>query len=1204
LRVGSAAASSARLRGIFGAAAGYFREPLAWSSRTTRKLGDAVRDTLRTGLGGLRRKPAYTSRVARGDPIDVATGDVLLRQVDVELPGLLPLVLERTHLSSHRSGRSFGMSWASTLDQRLELDGEGVCFAAADGMILSYRHSGTPGTPVFPEAGPRLALARDEGGYTVTDPAGRTLHFAGEGVPGILPLAAISDRNGNRIDLRYDADARLVEIRHTGSYRIGVEIGDVGRITALRLLSGGDEPVDLMRYDYDEAGHLAGVIDSSGRPRRFEYDAEGRLTRWVDRNGHWYRYEYDQRGRCVRGRGPDGFLDVTLTYGDRHTIVTDSLANQTNYRLNEAGQVVAEVDPLGRVTTSAWDRHDRLLSRTDPLGRTIRYSYDENGDLVAVTRPDGRRVTTTYDERGLPLLVTDVDGSVWRRTYDDRGNVLTLTDPSGATTRYSYAERGGLAAITDALGSVTRIGNDEAGLPVTVTDPLGGVGRYVRDRFGRVTKAVDPLGTVTGYSWTVAGEPASRTMPDGARERRSYDDEGNLVEYVDAAGHISRTTYGAFDLPTAWIGPDGARLEFTYDTELRLTAVTNARGLVWRYVRDQSGRVVEETDFNGRVLCSAYDAAGQLVERTNGAGQTTHYTYDSLGNATEQRCDGAVTTFAYDINGRLVRAVNDDADLRLERDSLGRIAAEVCDGRRLVREHDALGRLVARRTPSGAEARWRYDAASRPVALETAGRTLRFAHDPAGREIRRHLDGAILTQEWDPRGRLSRQRLQAADRTLQERTYSYRPDGGVVGIADRTIGDRRLDLDVAGRVTAVHADGWAERYAYDPAGRLADASWPAAGDAAGGRAYDGTLVRSAGRIRYDYDAQGRTVLRQEDGLTWRYDWDADDRLVGLTTPGGERWRYRYDALGRRIAKQRLGPDGRTAIERTDFTWDDAVLAEQTHVGAGTLDARTTTWDYEPGGWRPLAQTDDAGFYGVVTDLTGSPAEMVGPGGDLAWRHGSTLWGTGRPRGEATCPLRFPGQYHDEESGLHYNLQRYYDPGTGRYQSPDPLGLGPQPDHHAYVHNPVTSTDVLGLMSCTPAEGAGDPGLAIVYWERKVGRGHASIRVVSADWQRQRHTELLGAPGHGTSPVDVMRDYPARPIKAYAVDLPHVDKAFDFQYRTLDTSRGAFSFPGNNCVTYCADVIRAGGVHDVPDTIGEVGKWLIRNGRPVERDMTW
>ncbi|MFD8463152.1 RHS repeat-associated core domain-containing protein [Streptomyces antimycoticus] len=61
-----------------------------------------------------------------------------------------------------------------------------------------------------------------------------------------------------------------------------------------------------------------------------------------------------------------------------------------------------------------------------------------------------------------------------------------------------------------------------------------------------------------------------------------------------------------------------------------------------------------------------------------------------------------------------------------------------------------------------------------------------------------------------------------------------------------------------------------------------------------------------------------------------------------------------------------------------------------------------------------------------------------------------------------CPLRFPGQYADPETGLHYNLFRYYDPETARYLTPDPLGLAPADNPHTYVVNPLTWADPLGL----------------------------------------------------------------------------------------------------------------------------------------------
>jgi RHS repeat-associated protein len=791
----------------------------------------------------------------------------------------------------------------------------------------------------------------------------------------------------------------------------------------------------------------------------------------------------------------------------------------------------------------------------------------------------------------LPVTVVEPDGARWTRDYDDRGNLSAVVDPAGARTAFSYGDGGRLATVTDALGHVRRVETDAAGLPTAVVDPLGATTRYTRDAFGRVVAVTDPLGGVTRYGWTAEGGLASRSAPDGAVERWAYDGEGNLVEHVDAAGLVTRTEVTHFDLPSARTTPDGARLEFAYDTELRLTAVTNPQGLVWRYDYDPAGNLIRETDFNGRVLTYVHDAAGQLVERTNGMGETVRFARNPLGDVVEKRGPDGVTTFAYDAAGRVVRAANADADVVYRRDALGRVLSETCNGRTVASAYDAIGRRVRRVTPSGADSLWDYDENDRPLALHTAGRVLRFGHDAAGRQVERSLDtGVVLAQAWDAGHRLLSQTVTAGGpgtarqaRLVQRRDYSYSSDGYVTEVDDMLAGLRRFDLDPARRVTAVRGADWQERYAYDAAGNVTDASWPAPArpdglDAAarGGREYAGTLIRRAGAVRYEHDAQGRVTLRQQKRLsakprTWRYSWDSDDRMTGVATPDGTRWRYLYDPIGRRIAKQRLAADG-TVAEQVDFAWDGAVLAEQTHTLDGDPAVRVTAWEWEPDGFRPLTQSErcpltpaashhdegagsphgtagpsgggdgpggpggadqawyDARFHAIVTDLVGTPAELVDPDGDVAWRARTTLWGAGlRPAdGDVDCPLRFPGQYHDPETALNYNYHRHYDPATARYTSNDPLGLAPAPNPYAYVPNPLSWLDPLGL---APNRYADPAGGVVTYGKNALShlRSHAQDIRVNA---RLDGIEIPKSPSNPAT-QDAMKDY----IK-FVVNNPH------------------------------------------------------------------
>jgi len=1054
----------------------------AFSSVTAR--GRSALSVGRQALANLRGNAIQAvNRVVRLDPIDIGSGDMVLTQTDVALPGLLPLVLSRTHISSYRVGRSFGRSWASTVDQRAEVDDDGVYLATADGMLLAYPLP-EDALAVLPQEGPRWPLRHTEDGFQVTDPKqGWTWHFAatdGFGPPldrpdsRVLPLVAITDRVGHRIELRY-ADGVLREVTHSGGYVVGVETtGD--RITALRLESGNE-----VRFGYDQNGDLVEVVNGSGAALRFGYDPLGRITRWVDRNGSEYRYTYDPAGRCVATDGTGGRLRGRISYDAerRITTVTDSLGHLSTYELNEHVQVISETDQLGNVRSYTWDRRDHKLSETDPLGRTTRYRYDDEGHLVEVIRPDRARTTAEYNGFGQPTVVTGVDNAVWRRSYDESGNLVEEVDPAGARTTYRYDSDGHLVGMTDPLGHPTRLTTNAAGLVVEAVDARGGTTRYDRDAAGRVTAVTDPVGGVTRYGYTTDGQLAWRTAPGGATDQWEYDGEGNLVAHTDPAGHTTRTEITFFDLPAARTGPDGARLEFGYDTELRLTSVTNPQGLVWRYDYDGAGRLVREVDFNGRVLTYAHDAAGQLVARTNGIGQVVRYVRDLAGNVVEKRSPDAVTRFGYDAVGRLVRAAGPDATLTITRDVLGRVLAEDIDDRWVASEYDLLGRRTRRRTSTGAESVWEYTVGTRPAMLRTAGHELRFEYDAAGREVSRALDGAALalTQEWNEDHRLVAQTVSDARRArlLNRRAYHYRADGYLSRIEDRLGGGRDFDLDPAGRVTAVHAAGWTERYAYDAAGNLTDATVPA-GPGQGSFEYAGTLIRRAGTVRFEHDKQGRVVLRQEKQRaekprTWRYAWDAEDKLIAVTTPDGQRWRYRYDPLGRRIGKQRIGA-GDVVHEQVDFLWDGHLLAGEVHSGenSGENGGRSTAWEYLPGTFTPLTQTEvDRRFYAIVADLTGTPTELVDAEGNLAWQMRTSLWGVpveSRADG-VSCPLRFPGQYHDPETGANYNQHRYYEPAVARYQSSDPLGLAAAPNTYSYVSNPHAWIDPLGLSPCAP-----------------------------------------------------------------------------------------------------------------------------------------
>jgi YD repeat-containing protein len=257
------------------------------------------------------RKTDAGALECKSDPVDIASGDVVMTEIDLVLPGLPELQLERTHISSYRAGGWFGPSWASTVDQRLEVDAENICYFSPGGMILVYPlPSGD--SAVLPVVGPRLPLVATENGYRLDDPIHRQQLFFGN-VPGsrdgLLPLVSVERDDGDRIDIDHTDYGAPYSVWHSAGYLVRLH-SNATRITEIEVLDpDGRFAVSVARFGYNKLGQLTQVANSSGKPLNYDYDRHDRMVGWQDRNGTWYRYVYDADGRCVRTVGEQGFYN-------------------------------------------------------------------------------------------------------------------------------------------------------------------------------------------------------------------------------------------------------------------------------------------------------------------------------------------------------------------------------------------------------------------------------------------------------------------------------------------------------------------------------------------------------------------------------------------------------------------------------------------------------------------------------------------------------------------------------------------------------------------------------------------------------------------------------------------------------------------------------------------------------------------------------
>jgi RHS repeat-associated protein len=150
---------------------------------------------------------------------------------------------------------------------------------------------------------------------------------------------------------------------------------------------------------------------------------------------------------------------------------------------------------------------------------------------------------------------------------------------------------------------------------------------------------------------------------------------------------------------------------------------------------------------------------------------------------------------------------------------------------------------------------------------------------------------------------------------------------------------------------------------------------------------------------------------------------------------------------------------------------------------------------------PLARVDAvAGVDGAAraevrhlhTDHLGTPREMTDADGRVVWAARYRAWGNVLEVVQEVLadvvspdeirepqPVRFQGQYYDNETGLHYNRFRYYDPDIGRFVSIDPIGLAGGSNSYSYASNPISWIDPHGLSPCktNSADEANSPSSA-------------------------------------------------------------------------------------------------------------------------------
>ncbi|ATB41781.1 hypothetical protein CYFUS_007251 [Cystobacter fuscus] len=617
-------------------------------------------------------------------------------------------------------------------------------------------------------------------------------------------------------------------------------------------------------------------------------------------------------------------------------------------------------------------------------------------------------------------------------------------------------------------------------------DPLTG-DILARDGRGHVRRLhLDPLGYVGGVTtplnrrWHMEndseGHLQALTLPSGMRFGMRYQGS-KLVEISDDQQHVWRISYDAQGQPRKLTHPDQTATVLEHQASGLPTLLQDRLGGVTCFEYDERERLTTLTDPGGRRTRFTYGAGPNphRVERPDGSAE--HYTYDASGRllscsvgqmplftvayeGTSHReiryADGVVLHLTQDARGRVTRAAGPEGEVEFTYDEQGKLVRERQDEQVIEYTYDEAGLLTALVLPSGEQVRYGYDADLRLAEVtDWNGGLHTMEHLPNDRGHQFHAANGVTTSVGLSKAGLpqwSESRHGGANGALLFRQdYTHDEQGRLLSTKDSEHAERSFHYDAEGRLLATQSAGLPdEEFAYDACGNRVRAN----GEQASFDAADRLLYQ--GEQQCAYDERGNLISLHEPAGQWYFEYDARNLLVRARTPAGLEVTFGYDALGRRLWK-------RTARREVRYLWagEHLVREERREQGQVTIQ----DYLYQPGTHVPLAMRVDGQVYLFHTNLQGAPERITDWLGRVVWSAVYGAFGLASVSGRVDNPLRLPGQYHDEETGLHYNRFRYYAPRLGRYTSPDPLKWLNGTHFYAYAHNdPINRTDPLGLWS--------------------------------------------------------------------------------------------------------------------------------------------
>lgn len=706
----------------------------------------------------------------------------------------------------------------------------------------------------------------------------------------------------------------------------------------------------------------------------------------------------------------------------------------------------------------SYDANGNLKTARDLQNKNEQYSYSNN-DLVKYVTPDLREYTYTYDSKHNLKTAVSPGNMKFSYEYDQYGNQTEAklgNDFDYIRTSASYTSNGNyLDTITDPFGETIDYDFDALkGTLTQVTDPYGNAVNYIYDaaldQMLEVSMTADGKTLRNNYSYyadSLTG--VSHTAPNNESVGYSfrYNGLGELLEtrvgsqslvvntLKDRTGRLEATSYG-----------NGQAIDYAYDQYDRLTQSQQSGNSLYSYEYDNAGNVGYQRDYvNNEQVWYEYDNMQRLGKitrmKSNGDLNWSRYGFDNTNNLTSfnERIAGTDYTqsYTYDNDERLQTVNYGGYSTAFGYDT---VCNRVADKSRKVNGTTVFNTSYAYAPGDGITS----SLSSRVSRIWNGTKILNYSYDDHGfiTQVLSEIGTNVLQYRYDAFGQLIRE------------NYNW------YGVSGTTI----YTYDVGGNITSKAKYNFVDG--------------------------DGSVGTPIEVISYEYgDSNWRDKLTSYNGNAITYD------AIGNPLSDG-RWTYTW-TQGRML--QQISDSSTTAVYKYN---DTGLRTEKTVNGVTTvynISGDLITWE-KTGSNAPIYYLYDnngilwglnynGSVYFYVQNQQNDVVGLVDSAGALVVEYAYDAWGnilytTGTLASTLgkDNPFRYRGYYFDHETGLFSVGSRYYNPGIGRWLSPEPNVYEGEFDEgagmlsynvYAYcANNPVIYYDPTGESLTLALAGAG------------------------------------------------------------------------------------------------------------------------------------